>query len=418
MSSGNATLDRFRFKRMLERLEDLEGRGTELVTVYIPPGKQIHDVMTDLRNEYGTAVNIKSKTTRKNVQDALTKAMERLKLFNKVPETGLAIFAGNIASDQLGVGDMQTFTLIPPEPIGIYYYRCEHRFMLEPLWEILEHEDSYGILVIDAKDATFAALKGQRADILKDMTSGVAGKTRAGGQSSRRYERLRQMHLQEYFNRVGDTMTDLFLNIPNLQGIIVGGPGPTKEEFLKGNYLHHEIKDKVLTTVDTGYTGHEGVKELVTRSRSFLEQVRYTQERKVVQEFLKHLGEDDGLATYGEDEVMRQLKNVNVYTLLVSDSIKRWRVTLECRTCGFKETRIVDMDDYEEFENSLNELNCLKCEGGNYEIIEREDLIEVLVKMAEDAEARLEVISTHTEEGEMLYRSFGGIAAITKYRTF
>ena len=418
MSSGNATLDRFRFKRMLERLEDLEGRGTELVTVYIPPGKQIHDVMTDLRNEYGTAVNIKSKTTRKNVQDALTKAMERLKLFNKVPETGLAIFAGNIASDQLGVGDMQTFTLIPPEPIGIYYYRCEHRFMLEPLWEILEHEDSYGILVIDAKDATFAALKGQRADILKDMTSGVAGKTRAGGQSSRRYERLRQMHLQEYFNRVGDTMTDLFLNIPNLQGIIVGGPGPTKEEFLKGNYLHHEIKDKVLTTVDTGYTGHEGVKELVTRSRSFLEQVRYTQERKVVQEFLKHLGEDDGLATYGEDEVMQQLKNVNVYTLLVSDSIKRWRVTLECRTCGFKETRIVDMDDYEELENSLNDLNCLKCEGGNYEIIEREDLIEVLVKMAEDAEARLEVISTHTEEGEMLYRSFGGIAAITKYRTF
>jgi peptide chain release factor subunit 1 len=344
--------------------------------------------------------------------------MERLKLFNKVPETGLAIFAGNIASNQLGVGDMQTFTLIPPEPIGIYYYRCEHRFMLDPLWEILEHEDSYGILVIDAKDATFALLKGQRADILKDMSSGVAGKTRAGGQSSRRYERLRQMHLQEYFNRVGDHMTDLFLNLPNLKGIIVGGPGPTKEEFLKGNYLHHEIKDKILTTVDTGYTGHEGVKELVTRSRSFLEQVRYTQERKVVQEFLKHLGEDDGLGTYGEDEVMTQLKNINVYTLLVSASIRRWQVTLQCRTCEYQETRIVDMDEYEEFANNLSDLNCLKCEGGNYEIVEREDLIEVLVKMAEDAEAKLEVVSPHTEEGEMLYRSFGGIAAITKYRTY
>lgn len=403
---------------MLERLEGLEGRGTELVTVYIPPGKQIHDVMTDLRNEYGTAVNIKSKTTRKNVQEALTKAMERLKLFNKVPETGLAIFAGNIASDQLGVGDMQTFTLIPPEPIGIYYYRCEHRFMLEPLWEILEHEDSYGILVIDAKNATFATLKGQRADIIKDMTSGVAGKTRAGGQSSRRYERLRQMHLQEYFNRVGDTLTDLFLNTPNLKGIIVGGPGPTKEEFVNGNYLHHEIREKIMTTVDTGYTGHEGVKEVVNRSRSFLEQVRYMQERKVVQEFLKHLGEDDGLGTYGEDEVMQQLKNMNVYTLLVSDSIRRWQVTLQCRTCEYQETRIVDMDEYEEFENNLSDLNCLKCSGGNYEIVEREDLIEILVKMAEDAEARLEVVSTHTEEGEMLLRSFGGIAAITKYRTY
>jgi len=403
---------------MLEQLEELEGRGTELVTVYIPPGKQIHDVMTDLRNEYGTAVNIKSKTTRKNVQDALTKAMERLKLFTKVPETGLAVFAGTIASNQLGVGDMQTFTLIPPEPIGIYYYRCEHRFMLEPLWEILEHEDSYGILVIDAKDATFAMLKGQRADILKDLSSGVAGKTRAGGQSSRRYERLRQMHLQEYFNRVGGHMTDLFLNVPNLKGIIVGGPGPTKEDFIKGNYLRQEIKDKVLTTVDTGYTGHEGVKEVVNRSRSFLEQVRYMQERKVVQEFLKHLGEDDGLGTYGENEVMQQLKNMNVYTLLVSDSIRRWHVTLKCRTCGFTETRIVDMDAWEEFENSISDMSCLKCEGGNYEVEEREDLIEVLVKMAMEAEAKLEVISTHIEEGEMLYRSFGGIAAITKYRTF
>jgi peptide subunit release factor 1 (eRF1) len=41
----------------------------------------------------------------------------------------------------------------------------------------------------------------------------------------------------------------------------------------------------------------------------------------------------------------------------------------------------------------------------------------VLVKLAESAEARIEIISTHIEEGEMLLRSFGGIAAVTKYRT-
>jgi len=417
MSSGNPVLDRFRFQRMLEKLEKLEGRGTELVTVYVPPTKQIHDVMQDLRNEYGTAVNIKSKTTKKNVQDALTKAMERLKLFREVPPTGLAIFAGNIASKEMGVGEMETFTLIPPEPIGIYYYRCEHRFLLDPLWDILEHEESYGILVIDAKDATFAMLKGQRADILRDISSGVAGKTRAGGQSSRRYERLRAMHLNEYYKRVGGMLTDYFLNVPNLKGIIVGGPGPTKERFLDGNYLHHEIKEKILTTVDVGYTGHEGVKELVTRSRSFLAQVRYTQERKIVQEFLRHLGEDDGLSTYGEQEVITQLKNVNVYTLLVSDAIRRWYVTLECRSCGFKEHQIIEMDELEAFEDKVKGLKCLKCGNGNYEITEKEDLIEVLVKLAENAEANIEIISTHIEEGEMLLRSFGGIAAITKYRT-
>ena len=418
MTEENPSLARFRFQRMLETLEEKEGRGTELITVYIPPGKQISDVMNDLRTEWGTAGNIKSKTTQKNVQGALTKAMEQLKLFKKVPPTGLVLFAGSVASEQLGVGDMETYVLIPPEPIGIYYYRCEHRFMLEPLYELLRADDAFGILVIDSKAATFAMLKGKRADIVKDISSGVAGKTRAGGQSARRYERLRQMHLNEFFTRVGKHMTDIFLDAPSLKGIIVGGPGPTKEDFLKGDYLHYEIKDKVLTTVDTGYTGHEGVKEVVVRSRDFLRDVRFYEERKIVQDFLYNVGQETGLATYGEREVIQALKANNVRTLLLSEGVRRALVKLRCRDCGYNENRIVDLDRLEEFEKELDDLSCLRCDNGSYEIVEREDLIETLVKMAEGTDAKVEVISTETEEGEMLTRSFGGLGAILKYRQF
>ena len=413
----NRSLARFRFQRMLEMLEKKEGRGTELITVYIPPGKQVSDVMNDLRTEWGTAGNIKSKTTQKNVQGALTKAMEQLKLYKVVPPTGLVLFAGSIASEQLGVGDMETYVLIPPEPIGIYYYRCEHRFMLEPLYELLRAEDAFGILVIDSKAATFAMLKGKRADIVKDITSGVAGKTRAGGQSARRYERLRQMHLNEYFTRVGKYMTEIYLDAPDLKGIIVGGPGPTKEDFLKGNYLHYEIKDKVLTTVDTGYTGRGGVKEVVERSREFIRNVRFYEERKIVQDFLYNVGQETGLATYGEREIIQALKANNVRTLLLSEGIRRAFVKLRCRDCGYEETRIVDLDRMGEFEEEVGDLSCLRCNNGSYELVEKEDLFEALVKMAEGTEARVEVISTETEEGEML-KSFGGLGAILKYRQF
>jgi peptide chain release factor subunit 1 len=418
MTEENRSLARFRFQRMLEMLEEKEGRGTELITVYIPPEKQISDVMNDLRNEWGTAGNIKSKTTRKNVQDALTKAMEQLKLYRKVPPTGLVLFAGTIARKQLGVGDMETYVLIPPEPIGIYYYRCEHRFMLDPLYELLRAEDAFGILVIDSKAATFAMLKGKRADIVKDISSGVAGKTRAGGQSARRYERLRQMHLNEFFTRVGKYMTEIYLDAPSLKGIIVGGPGPTKEDFLKGNYLHYEIKDKILTTVDTGYTGHEGVKEVVERSREFIKNVRFYEERKIVQDFLYNVGQDTGLSTYGEKEVIQALKANNVRTLLLSEGVRRAQVRLRCRDCGYDETRIVDLDQMEEFEEKMENLSCLRCSNGGYELVEKEDLFEALVKMAEGTEARVEVISAETEEGEMLIRSFGGLGAILKYRQF
>jgi len=418
LSDENAPLSRFRFQRMLEMLEKKEGRGTELISVYVPPGKRISEAMGDLRSEWGTAGNIKSKTTRKNVQDALTKVMERLKLFKEVPETGLVIFAGTIAGNQLGVGDMETFVIVPPEPISTYYYRCEHRFMLEPLYELLRAEESYGILVVDSKEATFATLKGRRADIVREITSGVPGKHRAGGQSSRRFERLREMHLNEYFNRIGRYMTEIFLGVPDLKGIIVGGPGPTKEDFVKGNYLHYELKDKVLTVVDTAYTGVEGVKEVVDRSRDFLKSVRYYEEREIVQGFLRHIGHDTGLATYGEREVIQALKSINVRVLLLSEGVRRALVRLRCKGCGNEETRIVDLDGLEAFEENLGAMRCRECGNEVYELTDKEDLIEALVNMAEEADADVEMISAHTEEGEMLLKSFGGVAAVLRYRQF
>ncbi len=415
--SGNAPLDRLRAQRMLEQLENLQGRGTELVSVYVPPGKAVSEVMNDLRNEWGTAVNIKSKTTRKNVQDALTKVMERLKLFKFIPPTGLAIFAGSIAGNQLGVGDMQTFVIVPPEPITIYYYRCEHQFLLEPLFNMLAAKDVYGLVVIDSKEAAFGFLKGNRTEIIKQYSSGVQGKTRAGGQSSRRYERLRDMHLNEWYIRLGGYFTEHYRNAPGLKGIIVGGPGPTKEDFLNGNYLHYELKDKILAQIDTGYTGPEGIKELVNRSREIMKDARYYEERKNVQEFLKHLGEDDGLGTYGEQEIFQALRGQNVQLLLISENVRRTLYRLKCKACDHVENRVVDNDKAADFEANLSSVKCQKC-GGDVEVLEKKDLIEALIEMAEAGNARAELISGNTEEGEMLIRSFGGIAAVTNYRTF
>ena len=415
--SGNAPLDRLRAQRMLEQLENLQGRGTELVSVYVPPGKQVSEVMNDLRNEWGTAVNIKSKTTRKNVQDALSKVMERLKLFKTIPPTGLALFAGSIASNQLGVGDMQTFVIIPPEPISIYYYRCEHQFLLDPLFNMLMAKDIYGLVVLDSKEAAFATLKGNRTDILKEYSSGVSGKTRAGGQSSRRYERLRDMYINEWFIRLGGYFTEHFRNVPGLKGVIVGGPGPTKEDFINGNYLHYELKDKIMAQVDTGYTGPEGIKELVNRSRDLMKDARYYEERKNVQEFLKHLGEDDGLGTYGEQEIFQALKGQNIQLLLISENVRRIVFRLKCKACGHVENKVVENDKADDFEYNLSQFKCLKC-GGDVEVLEKKDLIEMLIEMAETSNVRTELISGNTEEGEMLLRSFGGLAAVTNYRTF
>ena len=416
MSETSASLSRFRFERLLKELASLEGRGTELISLYITPGKRISEVMAYLRDEWGTAVNIKSKTTRKNVQDAIVRIMERLKLFKDIPETGLCIFCGTIPTDKPGIGYMVLHTVIPPEPINVYFYRCEHAFILDPLFEMLRHEESYAIIVVDTKEATLAMLKGKRMDILKTLTSGVPGKHRAGGQSARRFERLREMSLNQFYTRIGSTANQLYLGVPDLKGIILAGPGGTKDEFRKGNYLHYELGAKILDSFDTAYTGEMGVKEVVDRAGDLFKNVRFSIERKLVQEFLYQVGHDTGLGTYGETEVMNALWSQNVKRVLVSEGLRRVQVKIECTGCGYKETKIIDGSEAVEFERTLPLQKCPKCANSSLVLEEKKELIDILADMSEEAEAEFEVISREIEEGVMLEKSFGGVAAILKFR--
>ena len=240
-----------------------------------------------LKQEYGTASNIKSTTTRKNVQDAIVKVQQRLKLFRQIPENGLVIFCGAVPQNGPGSERIETYVIIPPEPIKVYLYRCDSRFHIEPLLELLREREAYGIILIDASEATFALLKGRRLEILQRITSGVPGKHRAGGQSARRFERLREMRLNEYYRRVGQHANELFLEMPDLKGIIIGGPGPTKQEFEKGDYLNYQLKQKILEVVDTAYVDEQGVKEIVEKAPEIMRRVRYVEEKEAMQEDFK-----------------------------------------------------------------------------------------------------------------------------------
>ena len=44
---------RYEFKKVLEKLQSQQGDGTELITLYIPPDKQIYDVTSQLKDEFG-----------------------------------------------------------------------------------------------------------------------------------------------------------------------------------------------------------------------------------------------------------------------------------------------------------------------------------------------------------------------------
>ncbi|MBI5226795.1 helix-turn-helix domain-containing protein [Candidatus Micrarchaeota archaeon] len=171
----------FDFKKKIDVLKKFRGRGTELVTVYITPGYPLHETAAKLRDEYGQAANIKSKTTQKNVQGALERILNELKMYKKTPENGMALFCGNI-SEVEGRTDIQLFVLEPPMPLNTQFYRCESTFVIEPLEELADSTDTYGLVVMDGKEATVALLQGKKIKIIKQLHSTAHQKVSKGGQ--------------------------------------------------------------------------------------------------------------------------------------------------------------------------------------------------------------------------------------------
>ena len=411
------SLELFRLRKTLNTLASKEGRATELISLYVPPGKQISDAINMLRDEYGTASNIKSTTTRKNVQEAIVKVQQRLKLFKEPPENGLVIFCGAIPQNGAGSERMETYVIVPPEPIRIYLYRCDSRFHTEHLQEFLREKETFGILLIDTSEATIATLQGKRMEIVRELTSGVPGKTRAGGQSARRYERLRDMRLQEYFTRVGKHANEIFLPIETLKGLIIAGPGPTKYDFEKGEYLNYMLKNKIIDTIDTAYVEEQGVKEVVNKAPEIMRKVRYIEEKQIMQQFLYEVGHDTGMITYGEAEVRRALEAGAVRTLLLSENVDLLRVTVKCTACSYQEQYTIKSQTLTSFEQSLAGKPCPKCQAPSLAIAETQDIIDNLAQIAEYANTDVEVISGETEEGQMLKNAFGGIAAMLRFKT-
>ncbi|MCE5261651.1 MAG: peptide chain release factor aRF-1 [Euryarchaeota archaeon] len=407
--AGETLSDRqkYDFKRALEEIKELKGRGTELISVYVPPNKQISDVAAYLREELSQSSNIKSQGTRKNVQGAIQSILARLKYFKAPPANGVIFFVGEVST----TGDqtrMVQYVLEPPEPITTFVYRCDSDFYLEPLLDMLVDKKVFGLLVIDRSEATIGILRGRRISVVRNLPSLVPSKHRMGGQSAQRFERLIEISANEYYKKVSDIMTETFLNMEGLQGILIGGPGPTKDYFVKEGYLHHELAKKIIDTFDTGYTDEYGLKELVEKAKDKLYDLDLMREKRYIQQFLNEVRKTEGgLSVYGEEQIRQAIKNGAVDTLLVSEGLRKRRVTLDCPNCGTLE---VTLDKSPE---GLM-MACPKC-GTVGTVTKDIDLVDDLFDRAGLMGTKVELISPESEEGEMLLKAFGGMAGLLRF---
>lgn len=354
-----------KLEETIKELQQFRGRHTELVTVMIPAGYNVNSVVRQLEAEKSTASNIKSTATRKAVIESLEKIIRELKQLKETPTNGLACYSGNV-SDKEGDITIEAWFIEPPKPLKVRMYRCDQTFVTEPLEEFLLVDEVFGLLTIDRQEATIGLLEGKRIKILRKLTSGVPGKVRAGGQSAQRFHRITEGLAKEFFRRVAEEMKELLFDLPRLKGILVGGPIPTKEEFLEEGQLATKLKEKVIAVKDIGYVDEHGIELLVEASRDDIAEQEIIKEKKIMEEFFNTLGKSRELAVYGEENINLALERGAIEKLLISKKIDK--------------QKLIDLE-----------------------------------KKAANIGAEIIIISTETEEGEQFYNITKGVGAILRF---
>ena len=358
-------MSKIELESLLEELEKHKGRHTELITVYVSAGYDVVSVQKQLEAEKSTAKNIKSTSTRKNVVDALDKIVRYIKDLKKNPENGLAIFCGNISKVE-GQDDLQLWGVEPPLPLKTRLYRCDKDFVLEPLRELLEVSEIFALLVMDRKEATIGMLEGKRIEVLQKMTSGVPSKVRAGGQSSQRFHRITEGLTKEFYKRIADEMKNIFYENKKLKGILIGGPIPTKDEFIDDEYLPTLLRNKIIGRIDIGGSDESGLKELVEKSQDILANQEIVYEKKLMERFFNTLGSKPDFVAYKQDVVKKALEYGAVDTLLLSKDYDR-------------------------------------------------ELMKELKIIADENGTKIEMVSVDTEEGKQFFQ-LSGVGALLRYK--
>ena len=406
----------YKIRKTIEELSKIAGRGTELITVYIPKGKQLHEVITILKEEQGTADNIKSDLTRTHVVDSLSKVVQRLKLYKKTPERGLAVFCGALPREEGGPPGsevVKAFEIDPPKDMQTFLYRCDDHFHVDILKNMLKDENMIGFLAVDAKDAGWGLLHGDKIEVLKETSSGVAGKHRQGGQSAKRFQKLREMELTYYFNRLATITREYFIDIYPIKGLIISGPGPTKEDFINNNYLEYRLQNMIISTIDASYSGSEGIREAFAKSSEILSDFRMVEEKKIIEKLFQQINNNTGLGSYGLKEVLEMLKNNIADTVIITDDTELYRLEIKCKRCQNISEEIVELVKLIPRKTELKNKPCASCKSMDNDS-SQQDLIDYIDLIATQTGAKVEVISGKTEHGMML-GSLGKIRAILRY---
>ncbi|CAB75769.1 Translation release factor eRF1 [Schizosaccharomyces pombe] len=412
--TAEKAIEIWKIRRLVKQLINCHGNGTSMITLIIPPGEQISRYSNMLAEEYGTASNIKSRVNRLSVLSAITSTRERLKLYNKVPDNGLVIYCGEVIMEGNKTRKLN-IDFEPFKPINTSQYLCDNKFHTEALAELLESDQRFGFIVMDGHQTLYGVVSGSAREVLQRFTVDLPKKHGRGGQSALRFARLRDEKRHNYVRKVAEGAVQHFItdDKPNVAGIVLAGSADFKTELGQSDLFDQRLQSRIIKTVDVSYGGDAGFNQAIELAADTLSNVKYVQEKKLIQRFFDEISLDSGKYCFGVVDTMNALQEGAVETLLCFADLDMIRYE-------FKNSEgnpvITYMTKEQEEKDSTNSFLLDKDTGAEMELVSSMLLSEWLAEHYKDYGANLEFVSDRSQEGMQFVKGFGGIGAVMRYQ--
>ncbi|KAA1477120.1 peptide chain release factor eRF/aRF subunit 1 [Dentipellis sp. KUC8613] len=402
----------WKVKKLIKSLDSARGAGTSMISLIIPPKDQISRASAMLTQEYGTASNIKSRVNRLSVLAAITSTQQRLKLYNRVPPNGLVLFVGTILTDE-GKEKKVSFDFEPHKPINTSLYLCDNKFHTEALSELLESDSRFGFIVMDGNGTLFGTLAGNTREVIHKFTVDLPKKHGRGGQSALRFSRLRDEKRHNYVRKVAEHAVQHFITNDkvNVTGLVLAGSADFKTELSQSDMFDQRLAAKVIKVVDVSYGGENGFNQAIELAAESLANVKFVQEKKLIQRYFDEISQDTGKYCFGIDDTLKALELGAVETLIVWENLDITRYVL--RNAAGEEIIVhVNKEQEKDREKFIDKSTGLEMEQAE----EPQPLLEWFAEKYKEFGANLEFVTNRSQEGAQFVKGFGGIGGLLRYK--
>ena len=195
----------------------------------------------------------------------------------------------------------------------------------------------------------------------------------------------------------------------NVAGLILAGSADFKTELSQSDMFDMRLQAKIIKVVDVSYGGENGFNQAIELSAEVLANVKFIQEKKLIQKYFDEISLDTGRYCFGVDDTLRCLEMGAVETLIVWENLEINRIELKNPATGTSKVLHLNKDQEKERSFFIED-------GVELEVVDKMLLLEWFAEKYKDFGAALEFVTDRSDKGAQFVKGFGGCGGLLRFK--